>query len=110
MSEHDDDDEQDLQAEVDQVAQDPPKDLEDWPGGKAKYKTVGGGEHEEGYGEGATENLGPAEVVHHEDGSVSVGGEKVDNPEDYKGDPIPGGPTDPNAPAGVKGETEAEDG
>ena len=30
--------------------------------------------------------------------SVSVGGEKVDNPEDFKGDPIPGGPTDPNAP------------
>ena len=25
-------------------------------------------------------------------------GEKVDNPEEYKGDPIPGGPTDPDAP------------
>ena len=35
---------------------------------------------------------------HHEDGSVTVDGEKVDNPDEYKGDPIPGGPTDPNTP------------
>ena len=34
---------------------------------------------------------------------MSVKGEKVDNPEEYKGDPIPGGPTDPNA-AKVAGE------
>jgi len=25
----------------------------------------------------------------------------VDNPEDYKSDPIPGGPTDPNTPTGA---------
>jgi len=37
-------------------------------------------------------------VRHHEDGTVSVDGEQVDNPEDYKGEPIPGGPTDPNTP------------
>lgn len=24
-------------------------------------------------------------------------GEEVDNPDDYKGDPIPGGPTDPDS-------------
>jgi hypothetical protein len=29
---------------------------------------------------------------------VSIEGEKVDNPDDYKGVPIPGGPTDPNTP------------
>ena len=45
-----------------------------------------------------TAKLGPANLERHEDGSVSVDGEKVDNPDDYKGDPIPGGPTDPNAP------------
>lgn len=42
--------------------------------------------------------LEEGDVRHHDDGSVSVGGEEVDNPDDYKGDPIPGGPTDPNAP------------
>ena len=29
---------------------------------------------------------------------MSIDGEKVDNPDEYKGDPIPGGPTDPNSP------------
>ena len=46
---------------------------------------------------------------------MTVGGEEVDNPEDYKGEPIPGGPTDPNAadPEGLKnddGEPESEAG
>jgi len=31
----------------------------------------------------------------HEDGSVTIGGEKVDDPDEYKAEPIPGGPTDP---------------
>ena len=91
-------DDEDVEQEMKRVEEDPPKNLEDWPGGKAKYKTFGGAESESGYGEGATEKLGPADLVHEPDGSVTVGGEKVDNPEDYKGDPIPGGPTDPNAP------------
>ena len=34
---------------------------------------------------------------HREDGSVEVGGEEVDDPDEFKGEPIPGGPTDPNA-------------
>ncbi len=38
---------------------------------------------------------------HREDGSVEVRGETVDNPEEYKNDPIPGGPTDPNTPTGA---------
>ena len=33
--------------------------------------------------------LGPASVEHHEGGSVTVAGEEVDNPADYKGEPIP---------------------
>jgi hypothetical protein len=36
-------------------------------------------------------------VRHREDGAVEVGGEEVDDPDEFKGEPIPGGPTDPNA-------------
>src|ERR687884_1481566 len=77
---------------------DPPEKLEDWPGGKAKYQTYGGPEGESGYDEGPTSKLGPSSLRHHEDGSVSIEGEKVDDPEEYKGEPIPGGPSDPDAP------------
>jgi hypothetical protein len=91
-------DDDDVDKQMEQVERDPPKDLDDWPGGKAKYRTFGGAETDSGYGDGVTEKLGPADLQHHEDGSVTVDGEEVDNPDDYKGDPIPGGPTDPNAP------------
>ena len=98
-----------------QLEDDPPKDLEDWPDGDAKYKTLGGPEGDSGYDDGPTANLGESDVRHHEDGTVTVGGEEVDNPDDYKGEPIPGGPTDPNAadPEGLKnddGEPESEAG
>ena len=77
---------------------DPPKNLEDWPDDQAKYKTFGGPDGETGYDDGPTANLGASNVRHHEDGTVTVDGEKVDDPEEYKGDQIPGGPTDPNTP------------
>src|SRR3954452_13745823 len=64
----------------------PPSDLEDWPDGRAKYLTYGGPEGTAGYDEGPTEKLGPSSLEHHEDGSVSIEGEKVDNPDDYKGE------------------------
>jgi len=82
---------------------DPPENLEDWPSGKAKYETFGGPEGPHTYQEGPEEKLGPSGVRHHEDGSVTIDGEKVDNPDEFKGDPIPGGPTDPDTPA-VAGE------
>jgi hypothetical protein len=82
-------------ATVEALEDDPPQDLADWPDDKAKFKTFGG---EGTYEDGPTANLGPSGVRHHEDGSVSIDGEKVDNPDDYKGVPIPGGPTDPNTP------------
>ena len=85
-----------------------PENLEDWPDDAAKYKTFGGPEGETSYEEGATSELGESEVRHHEDGSVTVKGEKVDNPDDYKGEPIPGGPTDPNA-AKLSGERNLAD-
>jgi len=77
---------------------DPPKDLKDWPSDERKYETFGGGEGDHGYEEGPEKNLGPSGLRRHEDGSIEIDGEKVDNPDDYKADPIPGGPTDPNAP------------
>ena len=77
---------------------DPPEQLEDWPGGKAKYQTYGGPEGESGYDEGATAKLGPSSLRHHEDGNVTIEGEEVDDPSEFKGDPIPGGPSDPDAP------------
>ena len=74
-----------------------PSDPSEWPDGKAKFLTFAN-DDDSPFGEGPTEKLGPGSVEHHEDGSVSIAGEKVDDPEKYKGDPIPGGPTDPNAP------------
>src|SRR3954452_326959 len=77
---------------------DPPEKLEDWPGGKAKYQTYGGPDSESGYDDGAPSKLGPSDVEYQEDGTVKVGDEEVDSPDDFKGEPIPGGPTDPEAP------------
>lgn len=95
------DEDEEARREMDRLANadELPSDPTDWPAGKAKFLTLGGGDDGDRYGEGATAKLGPAEVVHHAGGSVSVGGELVDDPEEFKGEPIPGGPTDPNSPA-----------
>ena len=63
-----------------------PQDPADWPSGPAKYETFG--KDDASYGDGATEKLGPANLERHADGSVSIDGKKVDNPDDYKGEPI----------------------
>jgi hypothetical protein len=65
---------------------DPPEDLEDWPSGRAKYLTYGGPEGTAGYDEGPTAKLGPSSLEHHEDGSVTIEGEQVDDPDEYKSD------------------------
>ena len=91
------------------LEEDPPKDLKDWPDGDAKYETFGGREGDHGYEEGPEAKLGPSGLRHHEDGSISIDGKKVDNPEDYKGDPIPGGPTDPNASGPEAGDDKSDD-
>ena len=95
--------------EMEQLEEDPPENLEDWPDGKAKYETFGGPEGTHTYEEGPEQKLGDSGVRHHEDGSVTVDGEEVDNPDEYKGDPIPGGPTDPDA-SGVPGEKDENQG
>ena len=74
-------------------AGDPPTDLDDWPNGPAKYLTYGNEENEV-YGVGVTAKLGPANLSRFSDGSIAIDGKKVDNPEDYKGKPLAGGPTD----------------
>ena len=84
--------------EVEQLEEDPPEKLEDWPTGKAKYETFGGPEGQHGYHEGPEAKLGPDSLRHREDGSVEIAGEEADTPEEFKGDPVPGGPTDPDTP------------
>ena len=93
-----DSEEDEAKQEMKKIEEDPPESLEDWPQGKAKYETYGGPEGEHGYHEGPEQKLGPSSLRHHEGGEVSVAGEKVDDPEEYKGDPIPGGPTDHDSP------------
>ena len=89
---------EEAKEEIKALEENPPTKLEDWPGGKAKYQTFGGSDSGSDYEEGPTSKLGPSNLRRFEDGSISIDGEKVDNPDDYKGEPIPGGPTDPNAP------------
>lgn len=96
--EKDDEEKDEYEKAADEVAaleDDPPKDISDWPSGQAKYETFGGSD-EDAYDEGATMNLGPPNLRRFPDGSVEIEGEKVENPDDYKGPPIKGGPTDPS--------------
>jgi len=92
---------------MEELEKNPPEKLEDWPDDEAKYETFGGGESN--YDEHHEEALGEADVRHHEDGKVEVKGEEADNPDDYKGEPIPGGPTDPDAPAAPGEDNEADE-
>jgi hypothetical protein len=83
---------------MEEIEEDPPADLEDWPDDAAKYETFGGPEGDHSYEEGPETKLGPSSLRHHEGGEVTIEGEEVDDPDQYKGDPIPGGPTDEDAP------------
>lgn len=73
-----------LDEEMQRIEQDPPEKLEDWPDGAAKYKTFGGPEGDHSYEEGPERQLGPSGLRRHEDGSVTVDGEEVENPEEHK--------------------------
>ena len=83
---------------MEEIEEDPPADLEDWPDDAAKYETFGGPEGEHSYEEGPETKLGPSSLRHTEGGGVTIEGEEVDDPDKFKGPPIPGGPTDPEAP------------
>jgi hypothetical protein len=89
---------EEAKEKVKELEENPPDDLEDWPDDKAKYETFGGPEGEHSYEEGPEKKLGPSSLRHHEDGKVTVAGDEVDNPDEFKGKPIPGGPTDPDSP------------
>ena len=87
-----------------------PDKLEDWPDDAAKYETFGGPEGTHSYHEGPEEEqLGPSSLRHREDGTVEIEGEEVDDPDEYKSDPIPGGPTDESSPE-APGEDSDDDG
>jgi hypothetical protein len=89
---------QKAKEKVKELEEDPPGKLEEWPDDKAKYETFGGPEGEHSYEEGPEAQLGPSSLRHHQDGKVSIAGDEVDDPDEFKGEPIPGGPTDPDAP------------
>jgi hypothetical protein len=85
----------------------PPKDLKDWPDDEAKYITYGGGEGDHGYDEGPEKKLGPSSLERHEDGSITIEGEEVDNPEDYKADEPADVATD--VPGADKSDSDSDD-
>lgn len=89
---------EEAQAKLEELEKDPPSKLEDWPNDRTKYMTMGGTEGKDSYDESATAKLGPSDLRYHDDGSIDVKGEPVDDPDAYRGDPLPGGPTDPDAP------------
>src|SRR3954447_8568485 len=93
---------------IEELEENPPEKLEDWPKDEAMYETYGGPEGDHSYDEGPEAKLGPSSLRHHEGGEVSIEGEKVDNPDEYKGEPIPGGPTDEDAPKTMGEETKEE--
>lgn len=103
-------DSEEVDKQMQEVEENPPERLEDWPDGPAKYRTIGGGDANEAWEDGPTAKLGPSDVRYYEDGSVTVKGEQVDNPDDFKGDPIPGGPTDPEAPDDPSGVEDSDEG
>ena len=88
--------EEEAKEKMKELEKDPPEKLEDWPDDKTKYETFGGAEGNESYDDSVTSKLGPSSLRHREDGSVEIEGEEVDDPDEYKGDPLPGGPTDPD--------------
>jgi hypothetical protein len=100
---------EEAKEEIQQLEEDPPEKLEDWPDGQAKYETFGGAEGDHSYDEGPEAKLGPDSVRHREDGTVEVSGEEADDPDAFKGEPIPGGPTDPDAKSNPDEERLAEE-
>ena len=89
---------EEAREKMEEIEENPPENLEDWPDDAAKYETFGGPEGEHSYEEGPETKLGPSSLRHHDSGEVTIEGEEVDDPDQYKGDPIPGGPTDEDAP------------
>lgn len=75
---------EEAQEILERFEEDPPSDPKDWPGGRAKYLTIGGDNPSAEYEDGPEGNLGPPDLRRHEDGSITVKGEPVDDPEQYK--------------------------
>ena len=56
-----------------------PSDPKDWPDGEAKFLTFDV-DSDEPYGEGATAKIGPGDVEHHADGSVTSAARRSTTP------------------------------
>jgi hypothetical protein len=76
--------EEQAQDEMRKLEEDPPEKLEDWPDGRSKYVTFGGPEGDHSYEEGPEAKLGPSSLERHEDGSITIEGEEVDDPDEHK--------------------------
>ena len=96
------------EKKVQKLEDDPPSDLKEWPDDEAKYVTFRGGEGDHGYDEGPEKKLGPSSLERHEDGSITIEGEEVDNPDDYKADPV-GAAVDTPTPDDKESPEESDD-
>lgn len=85
---------EELRDRMSELEKDPPKKLEDWPDDELKYQTFGGPEGDHSYEEGPERQLGPSSLQRHEDGSISIEGEKVEDRDAYKQEPLQGLDTD----------------
>jgi hypothetical protein len=81
---------EELKKRMKELEEDPPEKLEDWPDDELKYETFGGKEGDHSYEEGPERQLGPSSLQRHDDGSITIEGEEVDNPDDYKMEPLEG--------------------
>jgi hypothetical protein len=82
---------EEIERRMKELEEDPPEKLEDWPSDREmRMQTFGGREGTHGYNEGVEQKLGPADLRHHEDGSVTIEGEEVDDPDEYKGERVEG--------------------
>ena len=81
-----------------ELEENPPKDLEDWPDDERKYETFGGreGDHSVRRGPRAQARTLRASSTTATARSPSTASRST-IPTSLKGDPIPGGPTDPDA-------------
>jgi hypothetical protein len=89
--------ESELKERMSKLEEDPPEKLEDWPDDDLKYQTYGGAEGDHSYDEGPEAKLGPSSLQRHEDGSVTIEGEEVEDPDEFKQEPIEGLPQDRQA-------------
>ena len=99
---------EDAKEEVKELEENPPEKLEDWPTGRAKYDDVRRSRARDLLRRGGHRQARSLGRPLPRGRTVTKDGEEVDNPDEFNGEPIPGGPTDPNSPS-VAGEKDYTD-